>query len=440
MPPIRAGAAVVDISPQRSTHLFGYPHVPRMSTGIHDPLLSSVLYLSDGETELLIVANDIIFVPKDLGQRARNRIASATGVPENHIVLTATHTHSGPSTVAYVSNEADPTVPPLDTGYLTLFEDGMVEAACAAHANAKEVELGLAIADGSCVGGNRRDPSGPRDAEVPVLVARSLEGENIAAMLVCAMHPTVLHEDSKLVSADFPGACRDYLQKNTLSEFCVVLHHTGAAGNQSPRHAVEANTFAESDRLGQALGESVAKAVETIEYHSDITLAAATAEVTLPVRDVPSEDESTAALERARDRFESLKAANAPRAEVRTAECDVFGAEESVTLARAAASGRLEQAANACMPAEIQAIRIGPWKFVAWPGEHFVEFALAVKESSPDTYVITLANGELQGYLVTEEAVRENAYEATNALFKSPESGERIVEATKRLMSELDTQ
>ena len=40
----------IDITPRNSTFLYGYPHVSRLSTGVHDPLLSSSLYLDDGGT------------------------------------------------------------------------------------------------------------------------------------------------------------------------------------------------------------------------------------------------------------------------------------------------------------------------------------------------------------------------------------------------------
>ena len=88
------------------------------------------------------------------------------------------------------------------------------------------------------------------------------------------------------------------------------------------------------------------------------------------------------------------------------------------------------------MPAEIQAISIGPWNFIAWPGEMFVEFALEVKAKCPNTFLISYANGELQGYIVTKEAVEEGGYESSNAIFKSPESGDLMVRRTLELLSD----
>ncbi|HKI69554.1 MAG TPA: sialidase family protein [Verrucomicrobiae bacterium] len=59
---------------------------------------------------------------------------------------------------------------------------------------------------------------------------------------------------------------------------------------------------------------------------------------------------------------------------------------------------------------------------------------LAAADLRPETFVITLANGELQGYLVTKEAVEGRYHEAGNALFASPGSGERLLQATRQLL------
>ncbi len=52
---LRAGASQIEITPEDSPFLFGYPHVARYSTGVHDPLYSSALYLSDGQVKVMFV-------------------------------------------------------------------------------------------------------------------------------------------------------------------------------------------------------------------------------------------------------------------------------------------------------------------------------------------------------------------------------------------------
>jgi hypothetical protein len=88
------------------------------------------------------------------------------------------------------------------------------------------------------------------------------------------------------------------------------------------------------------------------------------------------------------------------------------------------------------MPAEIQLMRVGPRKYIGWPGECFVEYSLALRREDPETFIISLANGELQGYIVTEEAAERGTYEAGNALF-SWQSGELLVQATKELQARI---
>ncbi len=66
------------------------------------------------------------------------------------------------------------------------------------------------------------------------------------------MHPTVLHEDSTAITADFPGAARAFLAERFPD--LTTIYHTGPSGNQSPRYFVTGQTFAEADRLGTMLG------------------------------------------------------------------------------------------------------------------------------------------------------------------------------------------
>jgi hypothetical protein len=139
-------------------------------------------------------------------------------------------------------------------------------------------------------------------------------------------------------------------------------------------------------------------------------------------------------LRRASQKLAHLRHMGAPRQEIRGAEVDWFGTEETVRLARLAAEGGLDDAYRSCLPAEVQAFRLGPWTFAGWPGEIFVEYALAVKAAARDTYVISLANGELQGYITTEAAAAEGGYEASNAIF-APAAGQTLVETALRLVA-----
>lgn len=433
---LQAGSAQVDFTPDRPCFLWGYPHVPRTSTGTHDPLLSSALFLSDGRTNAMFIANDILFIPRNLARRARARIEAQTGIPAPNILISATHTHSGPVTIDLLAAEADPVVPKANPGFLARMEEAIVSAAVAARGSAIQAEIGSALADATGIGTNRHRADGPADLSVPLLSVRSADSHRvIALMLVCSMHPTVLHEDSTLFSGDFPGLARLRLQSDDQVGNVPILHHTGPSGNQSPRRVTQGNTFAEAGRLGDILAEAILRVLPDVRYSRDAGIEVRRTEVVLPAREFESVDEAVRKRDATIRRFEELRRTGAPKQEVRTAECDVFGAEETVTLARAAADGRLDRARTGVLPAEIQIFTLGDRRIIAWPGESFVEYGLAIKRRHPEAAVVSLANGELQGYIATPEAVRLGSYEAANAVF-APEAGDVLVRTTHKLLED----
>jgi neutral ceramidase len=430
-----AGAATADISPTTSQFLAGYPHVERWSTGLYDPLTSSALALDDGQTCLLFIANDILYVPKHIVARARQRITEATGLPAKQIMITATHTHSGPVVHNRGPGSYDKVVPDADPAYLADLENGIVQAGVTAFWSRRPAEIGMATAHVEGIGTNRRDPKGPADPEIPVFATRDARTKAlIGIMEVYAMHPTVLHEDSRLASGDFPAMGRQYLQ-SALGAKIPVLHHMGASGNQSPRHCVRGQTFDEAVRLGTILGKAVEKAIGTITFEPHLTLTSAQTFIEYPLRDLPDVESATAKVEAVRAKFARQQQDGTPRAIVRTTECDLFGAEASLALAKSKADGRIDQALKGCMPAEIQLMRIGPWALVGWQGEVFIEYALELRQANPGIFVCTCANGSMAGYIATEQAAAEGGYEASTSLF-STESGKHLVAASQRLIDE----
>ena len=141
--PIVAGSAWRDITPSKSVFLYGYPHVPRLSTGVHDWLLASALYLANEETQIIVVQADVIWLSKSQIADARAPVTERTGVAADHIMVTASHTHSGPVTVAMLSNADDPAVPPPDPDIVECVIQGIVDASERAFQSAMRRRLRL---------------------------------------------------------------------------------------------------------------------------------------------------------------------------------------------------------------------------------------------------------------------------------------------------------
>jgi neutral ceramidase len=433
---LQAGAAHFDISPVRPMFLYGYPHVPRLSTGIHDPLRASALFLGNGPSNLLIITTDVLFVSSQSASRCRAALQAKTGIPPSRILISATHTHSGPVTADYLAFRGDPVVPKTDPEYLAFFEDRIVAAGVAAWKNRADAEMAAFSAGIQGVGSNRLSPDGPADREAGVLfVRRTGTRAPLAVNLVYSMHPTVMHEDSTLASADFPGFTCQRLTEAFPG--VIPLYHTGPSGNQSPRYSVTAQSFAEAERLGGLLAAPVVEKIRNLkdsDFDRDPTLAVAVGTVVLEPRSFMSFKDAEANLKAKVAEHKRLQSERAPHGPVRTAECTVFGAEELVVLAAAQESGELQQWQARCATAELQVLRAGSACLACLPGEVFVEYGLAIKRRAPlKTWVVSLANGELQGYIVTPEAEREGGYEAQCGFFKAA-NGERLVNEMVRLI------
>lgn len=437
MSPFLAGAASVNITPEKPYFLHGYPNVERISEGVNDRLLSSALFLTDGKEQIIFITNDLLYIDKKSTARIRAGISQKTGVPVSCILIAATHTHSGPITVEGAISGNDPVVPTVDPELVQLLEYRIMDAAQCAFQNAEPAQIGYTIVDGTGVGTNRRNPMWASDSEVPLMVVKNTDGAYIACMMVCSMHPTVMHEDSKLYSGDFPAYTRDLLQKKYLGSMCPVLYFTGAAGNQSPRHVTKSNTFEEAKRIGGILAEAAGNALKKgLNFHSHVDVSCSSHSVDLPRRSFLSVEETDKNRKRALTLLESLRAKKTDSKEIRTAEVDWFGAEEQYYLSKLAEENKLEIYYQSSLPAEIQIMKVGELIFVAWPGEIFVEYALRLKEQSENTFLITLANGELQGYIVTEEAAKNNYYEASNSLFHYS-GGETLLSETFKLLDSM---
>src|SRR6266849_7116766 len=94
-----AGVARCDITPPVGiAHGNWSAQVHERAEGVDLPLTCTVLAASDGNTEVIIAEWELLYPP--YGEwlvTARRRISELTGVPGDHIRLSATHTHSGPS-------------------------------------------------------------------------------------------------------------------------------------------------------------------------------------------------------------------------------------------------------------------------------------------------------------------------------------------------------
>ena len=92
---LRIGAAELDITPPVGYRMAGY-FDERLSTGVHDPLKAKALVLQQGREQIALVFCDLLGLSLKVSTNARAFASRQTGIPVAHIVISATHSHTGP--------------------------------------------------------------------------------------------------------------------------------------------------------------------------------------------------------------------------------------------------------------------------------------------------------------------------------------------------------
>ena len=103
----RAGAATSNVTPWLGVSMPG-GFTDRRATKIHDELYARCLVLDDGQPKLAIVVVDNCILPRDVLDRAKAMAQKTTGIPAAHMLVSATHTHSGPAAMDIAMCKADP--------------------------------------------------------------------------------------------------------------------------------------------------------------------------------------------------------------------------------------------------------------------------------------------------------------------------------------------
>ena len=104
----RAGAHAVDIAPTNYPVRVNAMFTERSADKVVDPLFAKALALDDGSTKLVLSVVDTCMIPRDLADRAKVAAQELTGVPKDHLLVSATHTHSAPSAMGCLGSRADP--------------------------------------------------------------------------------------------------------------------------------------------------------------------------------------------------------------------------------------------------------------------------------------------------------------------------------------------
>jgi len=364
--------------------------------GVHDDLHARALVLDDGAQAVAVLAvdsigydNAILGPGRDFTRELRERVASATGLAEDALMLAATHAHSTPETIGLTPFRETPGVPEWVEAHLEDLAATVVAAwhnrtPVRAYAGKQQVQ-GVAryrriLLEGGSM--SRRGALSPdarvaapceTDEDLSTLYLETEAGHPYAVLLNYTAH-AVIAMLLPPVSADYPGAAAACVEAALPGAVCLVTN--GATGNVNTVHVT--TCFEDVEAVGQALGQGALETIARLKQGEALResgIQVCSEAVILDARACP------------------------PLAEVEEADAS----DRDLRVRRLA-----RKLAESPIRAEVQLMGVGPVRWVGLPGEAFVETGLALKQAGA-SFVVGYANGWV-GYLPIRRAYGEGGY------------------------------
>ena len=433
----RVGRGAARITPPAGMPMGGGFTI-RLSTGVHDDLFcKSLVFEKDGRKAGMVTC-DVESLHRPTVEAARRIISRSTGLRGEQVMITATHSHSGPEMTPLVLEGAEGETARIVREYHEALPGKIAEAVRAAEANLRPARVRAATAQENAISFNRRylmkngsvvtnpgqmnpeivRPAGPIDPELKIVYFDAPEGTPLAAVANFALHTTAWGGSD--FSSDYPGVLAERLAAVQGSDF-FTLFLQGCSGNINQ---VDVRTHdrqfgpAQSARIATILAADVLKS----KPHA-APLDPSAVEVRSAYVDLPVPDYSPAQVQRAHEIIAESRRTRKGGPKF----LEVVDAFRILNVA--------EYHAGKPIHAEVQVIALGDeLAWVGLPGEVFTELGMALKKASPfrHTVVNELANNMLD-YVPNRKAYPEGSYEPTTARCL-PGCGEMLIDAATQLL------
>lgn len=419
----RAGAATSNITPPLGGPIVG-GFLPIPSKHVHDELHARCLVLNDGETTIALVVCDLLGIHRNVSDEARRLIEERLGISPEHVLISATHTHSAVSALGDRF-----AVDQKLTDYQQFVANRIVDGVQRAHNLLQPAEFGFTTVDVPEHVFNRRwfmkegtvplnpfgeidqvkmnppggsdnlvKPAGPTDPTISILSFREVDGDPISVLATYSLH-YVGGVGPGHISADYFGMFCDkltHLMDATKQETPFVpIMANGTSGNinninfKEPRGRKSA--YEQMRYVAHDVAEKVHQALADVEYQSKITLGAKYREPVIATRQV-----SPGKMAWAQALLEE------PAPESNRADLPRIYAQRTINMSKQPKEE----------PIPIQAFRIGEVSIGTMPCEIFCEIGIEYRQRTPRKpgFMISLNHG-YYGYLPTPEQHALGGYE-----------------------------
>ncbi len=395
-----AGAARAVISPPVGTCLYGYrPNWE--STSLHDDLTLTAAAFRQGNLSALLVTVEVGDIDTGLCNEMRRALEQATGIPETHILLSATHTHSAPN-VSGVDGWGD-----IDRPYYeNILLPAAIQAGKEAVGDLREARIAVGTAH-SDVGVNRREirpdgsialgqnPFGCYDPEMTVVTLRGTDGRGILNLIHYGCHGTA-SGCNREITRDWSGVMIDRVEKETGT---LTAYWNGAQGDVGPRltNGQTTGSLAYALELGSIAAADAMRAYRSQGGFHDGALACFADEVRLPYAPTPS-------LQKVRETLASIRN---PETLINLQKLTYKHYKDLCALLE---SGVTDHPTHFAFP--FCAVSLGDVLFVPTPYEIFSEITLRLRAYLPWPHTLCLSNTNgYECYFPSQDQLCRGGYE-----------------------------
>lgn len=394
------------------------------SQNVHDALLVNAMVMDDGDIQLVLAGLDALSIKRSITLNARQKIADATGIPTDNVLIAASHTHNGGPIADVFMSEAD-------AAYCDFVAVQIAQAAIEGYEKREPATLVIGAGHEGSVAFNRRfrmkdgserthpgvgnpdivQVAGPIDPMVRVIGAINQSCKFLGCWVNYCCHAT-LGVGGDGFSADYIYYLRKTVQQVMGADRAIIVFGNGASGDVTQVDNLRDRGKQSGEHwgwhVGTTVGAEVVKVLARMDYIDEVTLACTTETLELPLRDL-----GDTSLNQAQSWGDQA---------VWARELELLKAIKKI---------------EPKVTAEIQMMRIGAAGLIAVPAEYFCQYGLDIQRGSPfnPTFVVSLANGCV-GYVPTPQAFVGGGYEPRTARSSKlcPDAGDRIAATAVRLL------
>jgi len=393
---MRTGTAAANITSDRPVWMAGFAARDRPSEGVYQHIFAKALALDDGESRAALITTDLLFFDDLFEAAVQARLRDSLGLQPHQVILTASHTHSGPA----VNAGEWPLYPGYDEAYAAEVVSRIADCAERAFAALRDAEITFGVGRSDIAIYRRRatpegiimqpNPDGPTDPELPVLRA----GDAVVMSYAC--HPSTY--SGYRIGGDYPGFAQRFVEERLPGAQAMFAQGCGGdvkVRNIGPDGRFQSGPLGNVERFGREFADAACAVLDGSMRRIEGPLQTRRADFDLPLQEPLPREQIEAAL----------SDSNRWRAAWARRTLDALDRGEALPTATRAM---------------VQVLTIGDFALVALSGEVCVEIGLHVKRLlAPRPLMVAAYAGPsvLTDYVAARHRFPEGGYEVDGNYF-----------------------